>query len=138
MTLPRRLISPSTPPGMLGALVIVGVLLTSRTLNTLMPKVSWVPSENSRISMRFDPASLVRASTLSISDAWSGQLHLTRVALMACSLASGGRGQSVRSAEQQAAQRFGQTLRLELRHILIDADRLAQLLVRHARTATNA
>ena len=71
ITLPRREISPSTPAGMLGALVMNGVLETSRTLNTLMPNVSPVPSENSRISMRLLPASLVRASTAS-SRVWSG------------------------------------------------------------------
>jgi hypothetical protein len=74
MTLPLRLISPSTPLGIFGALVIGGVLLTSRTLKTLMPKISCVPSENSRISMRLEPASLVRASTLSMSVPPPGRL----------------------------------------------------------------
>ena len=64
MMLPRREITPSTPKGMLGDLVISGVWETSRTLKTLMPNVSRVPSENSRISILLEPASLVRASTL--------------------------------------------------------------------------
>jgi hypothetical protein len=33
-----------------------------------MPKVSLVPNVNRRISIRFEPANLVLASTLSISD----------------------------------------------------------------------
>ncbi len=65
MMLPRRLMTPSTPSGMFGVRVTFGVLVTSRTLNTLMPKVSREPRENSRISILFDPARRVRASTLS-------------------------------------------------------------------------
>ena len=37
----------------------MGVRPTSRTLKTLIPKVSRVPSENSRISILLDPASRV-------------------------------------------------------------------------------
>lgn len=67
MTLPRSEMRPSTPAGMLGVRVISGVFDTSRTLNTLMPKCSPVPSEKSRISMRFEPASVARPSTASKS-----------------------------------------------------------------------
>lgn len=55
--------------GILGVLVISGVCETSRTLNTLMPKISRVPSVNSRISILLEPASLVRASMLASSEA---------------------------------------------------------------------
>jgi hypothetical protein len=65
ITLPRSEIRPSTPGGMLGVRVMKGVRDTSRTLKTLMPKFSPVPSENSRISMRFEPASVARPSTAS-------------------------------------------------------------------------
>jgi hypothetical protein len=40
ITLPRRLTRPSAPTGMCGVRVISGVLQTSRTLKTLMPKTS--------------------------------------------------------------------------------------------------
>jgi hypothetical protein len=67
MMLPRREITPSTPTGMLGVLVTAGVWHTSRTLNTLMPNISPVPRENSRISILLEPASLDLASTESNS-----------------------------------------------------------------------
>jgi hypothetical protein len=59
---------PLTAAGISGADVISGVRITSRTLKTLMPKVSVLPvrasrpSENSRISSLLVPASRVRAS----------------------------------------------------------------------------
>ena len=65
MMLPRRLTSPATEGGRFGARVIAGVWVISRTLKTLIPKTSSVPRENSRSSIMLEPASLVRASTLS-------------------------------------------------------------------------
>lgn len=59
---------PCTASGMSGAAVIAGVRITSRTLNTLMPKVSRrpvrasTPRVKSRISSLFVPARRVRAS----------------------------------------------------------------------------
>lgn len=46
-------------------LIVCGVRPTSRTLNTLIPNVSRVPREKSRISILLEPANLVLASTLS-------------------------------------------------------------------------
>ncbi len=66
-------IEPSTASGMSGAAVIGGVRITSRTLNTLIPKVSRLPvrlstpSENSSSSSLLVPASLARASMFFIS-----------------------------------------------------------------------
>ena len=70
MMLPRNEMTPSTPAGMLGVFVMGGVFVTSRTLNTLIPNVSRVPKLKSRISILLDPASLVRASTVS-RGSWS-------------------------------------------------------------------
>ena len=63
MMLPRSEMMPSTPCGMFGARVISGASQTSRTLNTLMPKVSRPPSLNSSSSILLEPASLVFWST---------------------------------------------------------------------------
>src|SRR5690606_9605107 len=63
MIAPRRLMIPSTPCGMFGVGVMGFISHTSRTLNTLMPKVSRPPSENSSSSMRLEPASRAFCST---------------------------------------------------------------------------
>lgn len=43
MILPRKEMTPSTPTGIFGVLVILGVCETSLTLRTLIPKISRVP-----------------------------------------------------------------------------------------------
>jgi len=66
---PRRLTIPSTLSGIFGAWVISGTCITSRTLNTLMPKTSSrpvalsFPRLNRRTSSLLVPASWVLSST---------------------------------------------------------------------------
>src|SRR5258705_13769112 len=111
--LPRKLMTPSTPGGKFGARVIGGVHVTSRTLNTLMPKVSVLPSENSRISMRFEPAMRVRSSTVCSSLEDSAEIFM------------GARGLS----GKKTRERLRELARLEFRHVFVDPDGHAELAI---------
>lgn len=110
---------------MLGALVMKGVRDTSRTLKTLIPKISWVPRENSRISMPVRTCQL-GAGIDSLEQPTIGLIHVHDAPLR-----SDGLGQ-VCALGDQAAQHLGKTLGFELGDVFIDTDGATELLVGHA------